>query len=106
MRIITEPEFKEWLTHPVTIAVRDMLAKKREDIKELLVMGRFTHENPGATAQDTANAIGECSGLQFAATFNFEEYESEIDDGNERERIAPEGSGSADTGGGSERQSG
>jgi len=95
--MISDHEFDEWLEHPVTRAVREMLSKKREDIKELLATGHFTHETADKMAIDTAGAVGECTGLDFAATLMFEDYESEVLDGKPK-RATPEGEGSVDSG--------
>ena len=93
--MLTPDEFNAWLEHPVTKLVRECMRKRRADIAELMLAGRFTHEDPGATAQDTAAAIGECSGLRFAAELDFETYESEMTNG-ESQRINPQGGSGTD----------
>lgn len=92
---LTPEEFASWLQDPVTQAVRECLRKQRRDIMERWAAGRFTHENAGASAQSSAEAIGECKALLWAAELDFETYESEMTDG-EYKRNTPPGGGSAD----------
>ena len=81
MRAVTESEFKEWLAHPVTQAVRVVLAAKRADLRN-----EWEMSDPSAYTKDSfilANVgnIGWCRGLAFAETIDYETYLMEIDDG-------------------------
>ena len=52
--VLTEEEFKDWLQHSVTVAVKKALFRNREEIKEGLVQGAFV--SPGE-AKGMAKAI-------------------------------------------------
>ena len=95
MQAIPEEEFKAWLEHPVTKAVRQVLANKRADLRN-----EWEMSEPSAFAREElilANVanIGWCRGLAFAETIDYETYEMEIDDG-EPVGIKPPRSSSAD----------
>jgi len=95
MTAIPEEEFKAWLDHPVTKAVRQVLANKRADLRN-----EWEMSEPSAFAREElilANVanIGWCRGLAFAETIDYETYEMEIDDG-EPVGIKPPRSSSAD----------
>lgn len=95
MTAIPEEEFKAWLEHPVTKAVRQVLANKRADLRN-----EWEMSEPSAFAREElilANVanIGWCRGLAFAETIDYETYEMEIDDG-EPVGIKPPRSSSAD----------
>ena len=95
MTAIPEEEFKAWLDHPVTKAVRQVLANKRADLRN-----EWEMSEPSAFAREElilANVanIGWCRGLAFAETIDYETYEMEIDDG-EPKRIVPSGSSGTD----------
>ena len=95
MTAIPEEEFKAWLDHPVTKAVRQVLANKRADLRnewEMSEPSAFTREE--LILANVAN-IGWCRGLAFAETIDYETYEMEIDDG-EPVGIKPPRSSSAD----------
>lgn len=94
-RAVTEEEFKGWLDHPVTKAVRELLAAKRADLRN-----EWEMSDPTAYATDTfvlANVanLGWCRGLAFAETVDYEVYLMETDSG-ESKRVEAPGSSSAD----------
>lgn len=58
--MIEEEDFKGWLMHPVTQAVRVHLARKRAALRDQWEGGSFTHQDYIAAAMQNANAIGKC----------------------------------------------
>ena len=94
-RAVTEEEFKGWLDHPVTKAVRELLAAKRADLRN-----EWEMSDPTAYTEQTfvlANVanLGWCRGLAFAETVDYEVYLMETDSGESKRAEAP-GSSSAD----------
>jgi len=81
---LSEEQFAEWKSHPLTIEVMTALRKKRQDLMELIAEGRFTHERADTTAIDTAAAIGECQALKSVIELSHEDYIEELEnhDGN------------------------
>ena len=57
-RLPTEQEFKEWMEHPVSVAVRRMLRLWRQDLLEQWAAGQFQAPSPQETAVANAQAIG------------------------------------------------
>jgi len=99
--VITEPEFKDWLDHPVTRRVKSMLEKKQIGIMKAWAAGNLTAAEGDATLQMNAKAIGQCDSIDFVLNLDFETYEAEIDDG-ERKQVTPAGARDFDQGSGSE----
>jgi hypothetical protein len=89
-RAITESEFNEWLTHPVTIAMREILAAKREELRQQWEGGSFTDYDQSTMALVNVGNIGTCKGYAFVQELTYESYITEIDDG-EQKRTGPEG---------------
>jgi len=89
MRAIDKREFDEWLTHPVTIAVRELLRKRQREIESAWGKGDFTFATAEATAMKSAEKIGVITGLAFASELDHEDLEMYDD---ERERAIPSGS--------------
>ena len=98
MRAITESEFKEWLTHPVTQAVMDVLEKKRETMRRQWEGGSYTDWDPRSMALVNVGNIGTCKGYAFVQELDYETYLSEIED---EQPIGPGASGSSSAGKGS-----
>ena len=91
--MISEEEFKGWLDHPVTRAVRQLLADKRADLRN-----EWEMSDPTAYATDTfvlANVanLGWCRGLAYAETIDYEVFSMETEDGEPKRTEAPGGSG-------------
>jgi hypothetical protein len=95
MRAVTEAEFNEWVQHPMTLALRETLRKKRETLKDLWEGGSFTDYTKDSTVLVNVGNLGTCKGYAFAMNFTYEDYVTELDDG-ESKRVGTEGSGSAD----------
>lgn len=79
--MIEKEDFELWLQHPVTVAVRQMLAAKRAGLRE-----EWEHSDPTAYTQESfvlasVGNIGWCRALAFAETLDYETYQTEIDDG-------------------------
>lgn len=87
--VVTEEDFLGWLQHPVTQAVRQVLAAKRADLRNEWEMSEpLSFHKDELILANVAN-IGWCRGLAFAETIDYETYVSEIDNGEpERSRAA------------------
>lgn len=93
--MITEEEFLDWKQHPVTKAVMELLAAKREQMRQDWEGGSFTDYDKGAMALVNVGNIGTCRGYAFVQDLDYEQYLTEIDDG-ESKRIGPAGSSGPD----------
>ena len=92
---LTEPEFLDWMQHPVTRALMQILHDKREDLRQRWESGAFTDYEKEATVLVNVGNLGTCKGYAFVTEFTYEQYITEIDDG-ESQRIGPSGGSSAD----------
>jgi len=82
MRAVTESEFDEWKSHPVTQAVMEVLAKKREQLRQNWEGGAFTDWESQAMALTNVGNIGTCKGYAYVQDFDYVTYLGEIDDDN------------------------
>jgi len=80
---MTEQEFKEWKLHPGTQAVMEILAKRREQLRQDWEGGSFTDYEAGTTALINVGNIGTCRGYAFVQDLDYEQYLGEIDDGKQ-----------------------
>ena len=97
MRALTENEFNEWRSHPGTVALVEVLNAKREELRQQWEGGSFTDYDAGTMALVNVGNIGTCKGYSFVTDLTYEQYVTEIDDG-EQQRALPEGSsGSGET---------
>ena len=79
-RAVTESEFKEWLTHPVTVAVKEILEKKREDLRQAWEGGSFSDYTIEGNVLTNVGNLGTCKGYAFVSELDFEGYTTEIED--------------------------
>ena len=86
---LTEKDFKAWLAHPVTKAVRAILAAKRADLRNEWEMSDPSAYQAEAFVLANVGNIGWCRGLAFAETIDYEVYLTELNDGNEPKRPGP-----------------
>lgn len=63
MKEFTQEELANWLQDPVTKAFRQSCLRRRESLKEQMVVGNFTRESTEGTALAHACIIGECKAL-------------------------------------------
>lgn len=94
-RAITEEEFIAWQQHPVTKAVLEVLAAKREALRQNWEGGSFTDYTRDATVLVNVGNLGTCKGYAFVMDFTYEDYLTEIND-DEHERAGATGSGGPD----------
>lgn len=95
MRAMTEVEFNEWKLHPGTKAVMEILAAKREEMRQSWEGGAFTDYEFQAMALVNVGNIGTCKGYAFVMDLDYEAYLGELDDGKQIGTGAA-GSGGAD----------
>lgn len=79
MRTMTEAEFNEWKSHPGTLAVMEILAKKREQMRLDWEGGAFTDYDHNAMALVNVGNIGTCKGYAFVQDLEYEQYLGECD---------------------------
>ena len=80
MRAVTEQEFEEWKSHPVTRAVMEILSNRREQLRQDWEGGAFTDYDVSAMALVNVGNIGTCKGYSFVQDLDYEQYIGEIDD--------------------------
>lgn len=78
--MISETEFKEWLEHPVTLAVKEVLEKKREYLRLSWESGAFTDYSDIAMSLVNVGNIGTCRGYAYVQDLEWEELETELKD--------------------------
>ena len=83
MRVPIEEEFKEWLRHPITQQVKQMLNVKREELRQQWEGGSFTDYAQETTALVNVGNIGTCKGYAFVTELDYETFIAEIDDGKQ-----------------------
>lgn len=79
MRVMTEPEFNEWKSHPATLAVMEILTRKREQMRLDWEGGAFTDYDSRAMALVNVGNIGTCKGYAFVQDLDYEQYLGECD---------------------------
>lgn len=94
--MIDESEFNEWLQHPVTKAVRALLEKKREELRQMWEGGSFSDYSVETTVLVNVGNLGTCKGYAFASELDYSTYLSEVDDEPKSERPPATGSSSVD----------
>ena len=85
----TEEDFKAWLQHPVTQSVIKLLHMKREELRQQWEGGAFADYAIETTALVNVGNLGTCKGYAFVTDLTYEQFSSEIDDGNEPKRPGP-----------------
>ena len=94
--MISEKEFNEWLQHPVTLAVRDLLEKKRDTLRRQWEGGSFTDYARDTTVLVNVANMGTCKGYAFVAELEFQDILTEVEsDGEQFRAEAPRSSGVA-----------
>lgn len=91
-RALTEVEFNDWKLHPATIAVMEILAAKREELRQQWEGGSFVDYEKDTTVLVNVGNLGTCKGYAFVMDLTYEQYVSETDDGKQVGTEAPRGS--------------
>ena len=94
-RTLTEAEFNDWWGHPGTRALVQILQAKREFLRQQWEGGSFTDYDKDTTALVNVGNLGTCKGFAFVTDISYEQYLTEIDDG-EQVRVNTPGGGSVD----------
>lgn len=81
MRAMTEAEFNEWRSHPGTLAVMEILSRRRDELRRAWEGGSFTDYDQAAMALVNVGNIGTCKGYAFVQDLDYVTYLGEIDDG-------------------------
>lgn len=93
--IASEEEFNAWKADPSTQAIMQLLEKKREELRQQWEGGSFADYTKDATVLVNVGNLGTCKGYAFVQELTYEQYLSEVDDG-EPKRIGPPRSGGPD----------
>lgn len=64
----------DWKVHPVTKAVQRWAARGREDLRRSWELGKFSHENPQASAQLNAKALGMAQVLEMFESLELADF--------------------------------
>jgi len=94
MRALTESEFNDWINHPVTVAVKRILANRRDQMRRDWEGGSFTDYDAQAMALTNVGNIGTCKGYAFVMDLDYTAYIGELDE--ESIGAGTQGSGGAD----------
>ena len=79
-RELSKEEFAEWLQHPVTQLVRQVIHRRREDLKESWAQSAYTSENEFATRFLGAGALGEASAWKAFLDLDVDTVNQELRD--------------------------
>ena len=79
-RVVSEDEFAEWKSHPVTLAVMEILAAKRDEMRRAWEGGSFTDYDAQAMALVNVGNIGTCKGYAFVQDLDYQAYLGELKD--------------------------
>jgi hypothetical protein len=77
-RVVSEDEFLEWKSHPVTLAVMEILANKRDEMRHAWEGGSFTDYDAGAMALTNVGNLGTCKGYAYVQELDYEAYLGEL----------------------------
>lgn len=84
--MIEKEDFDAWLQHPVTQEVRKVLAAKRADLRNEWEMSEPASYVGDAFVLGCVANVGQCRGLAFAETIDYETYLMEVDPDGESKR--------------------
>ncbi len=79
MRVITEEMFADWMEHPVTEALREVLGSLRQERKDKWEEGEVLELSKDTQMLLNAAAIGECNGYKFVQELTLERLKGEIE---------------------------
>ena len=77
--MISEEEFKGWLSHPVTQEIKRLLNEKREELRQAWEGGSFTDYEKDGTILVNVGNMGTCKGYAFIVELDYEQYLSEVE---------------------------
>jgi|APCry1669189101_1035198.scaffolds.fasta_scaffold99286_1 hypothetical protein len=83
MKLPTEQEWQEWKQHPCSEALQKILRNWQESLKSQWAAGTFTDQSQFGTAISNAKAIGNCEAFERVLELEYEQLESELDDGKQ-----------------------
>ena len=63
--VMSQEEVQDWLEHPVTRALLEHLQRKRVQVMELWVAGKYQSDNPYVTQGSNAHALGQIDMLEY-----------------------------------------
>jgi hypothetical protein len=74
---ISAEDFSEWLNHPVTKAVKNVIGRFRNELAESLINGGTLKGDGGSTVEETAKTIGILYGADLFLEAKFMEDQDE-----------------------------
>lgn len=77
-RVMTEVEFNEWKSHPGTLAVMEILSRKREQLRQAWEGGSFSDYDASTMALVNVGNIGTCKGYAFVQDLDYVTYLGEV----------------------------
>jgi len=78
---VSQELWDSWLLHPVTQALRKLLHRRQEELKEQWAAGQFTDMGQFGTAILNAKAIGNCEAYERVEQLELIELNEEQEDG-------------------------
>ena len=79
-QVVSEQEFLEWKSHPVTRAVMEILESRREALRRAWEGGSFADYAADTTALVNVGNIGTCKGYAFITDLDYETYIGELNE--------------------------
>lgn len=70
---MTDQEYKEWRSHPVTQEVLNHLSNQRQDLLEAWAEGVYTKESMEGTVQLNSEALGKVKAISYMLSLDYEE---------------------------------
>ena len=77
---VSQELWDSWLLHPVTQALRKLLHRRQEELKEQWAAGQFTDQGQYATAILNAKAIGNCEAYEKIEVLDLETLLEDLSD--------------------------
>ncbi len=83
MILPSEEAFKNWWHDPLTVLLRELLEKKREELRQQWEGGSFTDYAAETTALINVGNLGTCKGYAYVTGLTYEQLKGEVEDGTE-----------------------
>lgn len=96
----------DWLEHPVSQILREVLAGKRQARKDAWESGEVLQLGQDEQMLRNAAAIGECQGFKYVQELDFETLQGDMEDARESEWVEAARPSGAGQDGGNRRDEG
>ena len=83
MILPSEEAFNNWWHDPITVLLREVLGKKREELRQAWEGGSFTDYTEEGTILVNVGNLGTCKGYAFVTDMTYEQLKGEVEDGSD-----------------------